>query len=124
MTLEDWGFGLERVEIDNEVVRRVTGRLDVPFGQCSDDMLADALEKVDDHFARVLVVEQLDHSIATLERTLRTRLPPLGHINVNESRAAVDDIEPAVVARVRELNHLDVAFYEAMVERLHASAGR
>ena len=122
MSLLDWGFGLERIEIDNEVVRRVTGRQDVPFGHCSDDLLADALQKVDEHFAQVLVLEQLERSLRQLDRILGTRLPPVGRVNVNESRAPVDATEPAAVERLRSLNQLDIAFYQAMADRVRTGA--
>ena len=118
MSLVDWGFGLERIEIDNEVVRRVAGRQDVPFGHCSDDMLADALEKVDEYFAQVLVVEHLDRSVRQLDGVLGTRLPPVGRVNVNEARAPIDAMGPEVLERVRSLNQLDIAFHRAMADRL------
>jgi hypothetical protein len=118
MSLEDWGFGLERVEIDNEILRRVTGQQSIPFGQCPDHMLDEALDHVEERFLRVLVLERLDQSMRVLDADLGRHIPAPGFVNVNEWRAPVDAIDPKVVARLLELNRLDLAFYRAMVERL------
>ena len=118
MDLQEWGFGLERVEIDNEILRRVTGRPGVPFGQCPDDMLDEALEHVDERFLRVLVLEQHARSMRALDRALGVHVPALGFVNVNDERQPLASLPAAAVAQVRELNHLDQRFYDAMVERL------
>lgn len=118
MTLEDWGFGLQRLEADNEIVRRIAGRTTVPFGHCTDDMLEEAIKHVDEHFVRVLVQERLAESARLLEKDLRTSIPELDYLNVNRERIPVSSLDPTTVGRLRELNHLDHAFYEAMTERL------
>ena len=118
MTLADWGFGLQRLEADNEMVRRVAGRTTVPFGQCTDEMLAEALEHVDEHFVRVLVQERLAQSTRLLGSDLGVAIPELGHLNVNRDRSPVSSLDRTTVERLRELNRLDYAFYRAMTERL------
>ena len=118
MSLEDWGFGLERVEIDNDILRRVTGRPAIEFGQCPDDMLDEALEHVEQRFVRVLVLEQLDRSMRALDADLGRHIPRPGFVNVNERRTPVDEMDADVAQRLRELNRLDLAFYRAMVDRL------
>ena len=118
MSLEDWGFGLERVEIDNEILRRVTGRPAIEFGQCPDDMLDEALEHVEQRFVRVLVLEELDRSMRALDTDLGRHIPTPGFVNVNERRTPDDAMDAGVAQRLRELNRLDLAFYRAMVDRL------
>jgi hypothetical protein len=116
-SLEDWAFGQERIEVDNETVRRLSGR-SAPFGHCPDDMLTEAMERVDESFAQVLIFEQLSRSTELLSTTLRAPIPRLRHQNVNRQRATLDGTDPAVRVRLRELNRLDAAFHQAMVERL------
>ena len=118
MSLEEWGFGLERVEIDNEILRRITGRPAIGFGLCPDDMLSEALEHVEQRFVRVLVLEQMDRSMRALDADLGKHIPTPGFVNVNERRAPEGDVDSGVVRRLRELNRLDSAFYQAMVDRL------
>jgi hypothetical protein len=116
LSLEDWAFGSERNEVDNEVVRRVSGRT-APFGQCPDDMLEDALARVDESFEQVLLYEQLSRSMRLFASRLGTSLPSLRKLNVNEERPPLAATDAAVLARVRELNRLDEAFYRAMLDR-------
>lgn len=117
LSLEDWAFGSERNEVDNEIVRRVSGRF-APFGQCPDDMLDDALARVEESFEQVLIYEQLAHCMGLLSARLGTSLPTLRKLNVNEQRPPLATTDAAVLARVRELNRLDQAFYRAMLDRV------
>ena len=125
LSLDEWGFGLERIEIDNDMVRHVSARRGVEFGTCTDDMLDTALEHVDQLAACVLVVERMKESVRALESTLGVRLPGVGRQNVNDQRSPLGALDPGMIAKVRELNRLDEAFYRAMNERLDVlSAGR
>jgi len=117
LSLEDWAFGSERNEVDNEIVRRVSGRT-APFGECPDDMLDDALARVDESFEQVLIYEQLPRCMKLLSARLGTSLPGLPKLNVNEQRPPLAATDAAVLARVRELNRLDEAFYRAMLDRV------
>ena len=73
----------------------------------------------------VLVVERMKESVRALESVLGVRLPRMRRQNVNEQRSPIGALERGMVARVRELNRLDEAFYRAMNERLDAlGAGR
>ena len=125
LSLDEWGFGLERIEIDNDMVRHVSARRGVEFGTCTDDMLDDALEHVEQLAACVLIVERMRESVRMLESVLGVRLPRMRRQNVNEQRSPIGALDPDMVARVRELNRLDEVFYHEMNERLDAlGAGR
>jgi hypothetical protein len=117
LSLEDWVFGRQRSDVDNLIVRLVSGR-DAPFGQCPDDMLDDALARVDESFEQVLIYAQLPRCMALLSARLGTSLPTLRKLNVNEQRPPLAATDAAVLARVRELNRLDEAFYRAMLDRV------
>jgi hypothetical protein len=116
-SFEAWVFGQQRNEVDNEVVRRVSGRT-APFGQCPDDMLEEALARVDASFEQVLIYERLPDCMRLLAARLETSLPALRRLNVNEQRPPLAETDATVLARVRELNRLDEAFYRAMLDRV------
>ena len=118
LDLEAWVFDLGRREADNQMVRQITGRLAEPFGRCPDDMLTEALERIDEHFVEVLVVERLAESWHRLGIALHGSLPPLEKLNVNEGRSALDDSDSRALDRIRELNHLDDVLHQAMLARL------
>jgi hypothetical protein len=80
-------------------------------------MLEDALARVDESFEQVLLYEQLSRSMRLFASRLGTSLPSLRKLNVNEERPPLAATDAAVLARVRELNRLDEAFYRAMLDR-------
>jgi hypothetical protein len=124
LSLDDWGFGLQRIEIDNEMVRYMSGRRDVPFGGCTDDMLDDALQHVDHYAVSVMVMERMDESVRDLQDVLGARLPQVDRLNANAERRPLADIDAGVASKIRELNQLDEAFYHAMEERLDKMSSR
>jgi hypothetical protein len=52
-------------------------------------------------------------SRVALERTLGRVLPAIGEENANPRRPLLDEVEPRLVQRLRELNALDLRFHDA-----------
>ncbi len=112
VSLEDWVFGLRRLQVDNGMVRALAGRQGVPFGRCRDDLLAEALENVDRDFEALLLSDEMADSAAWLACIIGRPIPPVGHKNTNPRRKQAHQIDPAVRQRIVELNELDVRLYE------------
>jgi hypothetical protein len=121
VSLEEWVFSGRRQALDNLMVRNISGRMGVPFGQCTETMLEQALEHVESDFAALLVTERLAASTALLEQAIERPIPPLPHVNANPNRPPARDIDTRVRERIRELNHLDVRLHEIALERLDSS---
>ena len=118
ISLDDWIFSGRRQAMDNLMVRNISGSLGAPFGQCTDDLLDQALENVERHFSTLLVMERMAESADRLEKLTGRKLAPLPRENANPKRPPLDEIDSRLRERVRELNHLDVRLYETALERL------
>lgn len=120
MSLEEWVFGQHHLAADNGMTRNLAARSRVRFGQCPDDLLDEALEHVDSHFAAMLVTERLDESVSLMESITGRKLERLGRANTNSKRLPLDQLDPELLQRIRELNHLDVRLYGIARSRLDA----
>jgi hypothetical protein len=123
MPLEEWIFEQNRLAVDNGMTRNLAGRRRVRFGKCPDDLLDEALEHVEQHFAALLVTDRLDESRPLLEQITGRPLKPLTHANRNRRRRPLDEVDPRLLERIRELNHLDVRLYQTAQERLEPLLG-
>ncbi len=122
VSLQEWVFDLRRVEADNRLVRYISGRLDVPYGACTDSMLTQALENIEEHFEMVLFAEDMPASVRALGSRLGFFIPMKARANVNLMRPGKTDLDPRVLDRIRELNRLDMRLYETMFERYRAES--
>lgn len=121
MSLGEWVFGQQRLAVDNGMTRNIAARPRVGFGECPDDLLDEALEHIDHHFAVVLVLPELDRSLPLMAGVIGRSLKPIPHSNVNRSRLGLEELDPTVLDRIRELNRLDVRLYQRARERLVVS---
>ena len=62
--MDEYAFDTKHLRWDNQMVRLASGHEDVPFGHCSEAMLTEALEHVDEHFDAVLLQERMTESMA------------------------------------------------------------
>ena len=112
LSLEDWVFGQRRLAVDNGMTRNIAGRGRVAFGECPDDLLEEAVEHIERHFAALLITEELDGSLPLLEAITGRSLPAVPRSNVNRKRPSLDSIDPRVLSHIRDLNRLDARLYE------------
>jgi hypothetical protein len=117
MSLEEWVFDAKRPAVDNGMVRQIAGYRRIPFGECPDSLLTEALEHISSHFDAVLIRARMAESMDILQKLVGARLPPPGRVNVNPARRPLDDLDPAVRRRIRELNRLDHRLFRLMVQR-------
>ncbi len=111
MSLEDWVFSQNRLALDNGMTRNLAARRKVPFGKCPDDLLDEAMEHVDKHFAALLVTDQLPHSLPILRAITGRPLKEIKQENRNKKRLSLDELDPRLLERIRELNRLDAQLY-------------
>ena len=122
VTLEKWVFGSRRLGVDNQMVRNISGSRSAPFGGCTDAMLKQALANIDQHFAAVLVTEEMDRSAIVLSRVIGRQLPRVGYENANPRRPPLNTIDPTALDSIRELNRFDLQLYDHALRSLRQTS--
>lgn len=124
LSLERFVFELRHLAIDNGMVRAIAARRRIRFGQCPDDLLEEARAHMREHFAALLVSEDLRTSVPILESLLGRALPGLADVELEPADVAASDIEPSLAERIRDLNRLDARLYEEARDALTQIYGR
>ena len=116
--------------VDNAQVRYLAGTggdiVDVARGQCTRTMLDVAIERLDEAFAFVGIVEQFDESLVLLRRTFNWRGCYYVASNVTKRRRRTQELPSAAIALLDEHNELDSELYrhaKSLLERRVAEAG-
>jgi hypothetical protein len=115
-SLESWVFDDRRRTADNAAVRAISGRPDVPFGACADDMLDEAMAHIAADFEVVLLRSSMPRSAVRLGQALGMTLPPFPVVNADPNGEDSFDPPKAVRKRLRELNRLDLALFKRFSE--------
>ncbi len=101
--------------VDNAQVRYLAGSdgqiVDVPRGQCTRTMLDVAIERLDQAFAFVGLVEQFEASIVLLRRTLNWRGCYYVPSNITKRRRRIQELQDSELALLNDLNELDIELY-------------
>ena len=116
--------------VDNAQVRYLAGAngqiVDVPHGQCTRTMLDVAIERLDQAFAFVGIVEQFEASIVLLRRTLNWRGCYYVASNMSKRRRRIQELQESELALLNEHNELDIELYRharSLFERRVEEAG-
>lgn len=116
--------------VDNAQVRYLAGTggdiVDVARGQCTRTMLDVAIERLEEAFAFVGIVEQFDESLVLLRRTFNWRGCYYVASNVTKRRRRTQELQSAELALLNEHNELDCELYrhaKLLLERRVAEAG-
>ena len=117
-SLESWVFDDRRIEADNDMVRRLSGRTDVPFGACTEGMLQDAFDHIEADFEAVLVRGSMARSAVVLGKAVEAILPTIEVVNADPAGEESFDPPKAERKRLRHLNHLDVALFKRYADAL------
>lgn len=115
-SIESWVFEDRRLAADNAMVRAISGRPNVPFGECTDDMLDEAVANIEAHFDAVLSRSSMSRSAVVLGRALGVTLPPFAVVNADPEGEDSFDPPAEVRKRLRQLNRLDVALFRRYSE--------
>ncbi len=116
--------------VDNAQVRYLAGTggdiVDVARGQCTRTMLDVAIERLEESFVFVGIVEQFDESLVLLRRTFNWRGCYYVASNVTKRRRRTQELQSAELALLNEHNELDCELYryaKSLLERKVAEAG-
>ena len=101
--------------VDNAQVRYLAGTdgeiVAVPHGQCTRTMLDVAIERLDQAFAFVGIVEQFEASIVLLRRLLNWRGCYYVASNTTKHRRGIQELQESELALLNEHNELDCELY-------------
>ena len=116
--------------VDNAQVRYLAGTggtiVDVARGQCTQTMLDVAIERLEEAFAFVGIVERFDESLVLLRRTFNWRGCYYVASNVTKRRRWTQELQTTELALLNEHNELDRELYryaKLLLERRVAEAG-
>ena len=115
-SLESWVFEDRRLAADNAMVRAIAGRLDVPFGACTNEMLELAIDRIEADFEAVLIRSSMSRSAVVLGNALGAALPPFPLVNADPAGEGSFEVPKSVRKRLRQLNALDVALFRRYSE--------
>ncbi len=120
MTLKDYVQSRLSTELDNGQTRLICGVKDVlfgdeedevPFGECSREMLEIAKKNLLDHFSVVGLTERFDETLVLLKRIFGWRMPFYTMRNVTKNRPRKESIDRETLALIEKQNKLDLELY-------------
>jgi hypothetical protein len=117
-SLEEFVATFPLRELDNDQVRRISGR-EPAYGQCTSELLELAETNIDRHFSLVGVCERFDESLLLAKELLEWSSDPL-YVSrlVNEEHTQVSDISPEARQLIEQRNPLDIELYTSVDQRL------
>jgi hypothetical protein len=97
---------------------------DVGFGQCSREMLAEAIKNLQNHFVSFGILEKFDESLILLRRKLGWRFPFYVRKRVTQRSSGQRDISESARQVIGSMNKLDVELYEWGKQKLREEIAR
>ncbi|MCS4047516.1 hypothetical protein GGQ04_002664 [Salinibacter ruber] len=89
----------------------------VPMGECTDEMLQQAKQNIEERFAVVGFTEAFDTSILLMRRELGWGLPTYWYQNKTSDRPRKEDFSSSTINVIRRHNRLDLELYSFCKER-------
>jgi hypothetical protein len=113
MTLPQF-IASEATEVnDNLSVRVISGRWkEIPYGQCTTEMLDMAKQNLREHFAVTGLTERFDESLLLLQRAFGWRNVYYMRHNVTQDRPRQGELPADTLALIRQHNQLDMELYD------------
>lgn len=106
-------------ELNNGQVRLISGvGSSIPFDQCGDVQLREAIRNIEMHFSVVGLTEKFDDTVLLMRRNLGwKKYPYYTKKNVKKQRQFETALTPTTVDAIREYNALDCRLYEYAVQQ-------
>jgi hypothetical protein len=122
ISLEQYVLSGMAKETDNGMVRRISGAgMTPPFGECTEKMLEQAKNNVENYFAVVGLQEMFPETLSLLRRTFGWHDAPYRDCNITPDRPACDTLTAQTVQLIEKYNSLDQELYLWARERfLHS----
>lgn len=109
--------GVSRIP-DNGQVRMLAASEEVPFGQCTAEMLEKAKANLEQYFAVVGITERFDESLVLLMRRFGWHIKAYARRNIGKNRMAKEDVPQKTLHFIEELNKFDLQLYAYAQQRL------
>lgn len=119
MSLRDYVTADLSSELDNGQTRLLSGvGNSVPIGECTTDLLEQAITNIESHFVTVGLTERFDESVLLMKVLLRWRKMPLyTKKNVSKRPLTRDNPSEEVIRLIRMRNQLDCKLYTYAQQR-------
>jgi hypothetical protein len=91
---------------------------DIPFGECTDDMLERAIDQIESHFPVVGITNRFEESVVLMRRRLNWGIPMYMTRNRTAGRPRRHEVSESTRHVIREFNQLDVQLYDYVTDRL------
>lgn len=113
MSLEEYVTSGITFETDNGQTRWLTDACDVPFGQCTDRLLSQAIDNIDNHFSFVGLTECFDQSLIRMHEIYGWRKHPVYVKRLkNKKKPLMARIPDKTIEIIRKQNDLDCRLYD------------
>ncbi len=122
MTFEEF-LTFEKIptNVDNGLVRSISGTDSAAFGTINQEMLQTAKANIESHFAVAGLTSRFDESILLMKEKLGWKhLPFYRRINVTQKRLRKTDFSENQIELLKERNRYDVELVEWATQRLHS----
>ena len=122
MSLQDFVLaGVSRI-VDNGQVRALAAQEDVPYGECTSDMLAQARANIEGHFTLVGLTERFDETLVLLKQAFGWQVRAYSRQNVGQNRPVTEAVSGEARQLIEELNQYDLQLYHFAEERFNQAA--
>jgi hypothetical protein len=113
-------------ELNNGQVRLIAGTgSDLPFGQCSEALLQEAIKNLETSFSVVGLTERFDDTILLMNQTLGWhKFPYYTKRNVTKGRGYGMELSAEAIEAIRKYNALDLRLYEYAARQFEQAAKR
>ncbi len=120
-SLEDYVRSGITIYTNNLQTRMLAGvGRDVPFGECTDAMLEQAIQNIEEHFPVVGTTDRFEESVVLMKRRFDWGIPLYKTWNRTSNRPDRDEVSGAVRETIRAYNQLDLKLYQYAADRLEA----
>jgi hypothetical protein len=111
MTLEEFVLSGRIMQSDNEMVRQIAGPPNVPFGQCNEALMHDAMANLTRRFGSVIIFEDMEPGLRRLASLIGCDNLEPPRENTTAARELVDEVDSQVRERILRLNRYDEELY-------------
>lgn len=119
MSLKDYVCSGMTKELDNSQTRLLSSiTANIPYGECSSEVLESARKNLQEHFAVVGVADNFDETLILLKQAFNWKTPFYIKANVTKNRPLKADISKETLNAIEKYSELDIELFGYAKERL------
>lgn len=112
MSLKDYVSSGITKELDNSQARLLSSiAADIPYGECSSDVLESAKKNLQEHFAVVGLADKFDETLILLKQAFNWKTPFYIKANITRNRPLREDIPQETLDVIEKYNQLDIELF-------------